>query len=170
MFNNFLPKIAPFMRYIEKCIWDRGATNDVTIWRIRVACRISKAMCTYAHANAQAPGYPHARHAQACTHRPVCNTYCFSTAKMVSWTRLNVTLYVRVSCSLFVLYPYLFLCIDCPSFCLCVYCVTHTHTQTHTHTTQTPMPQAGFELSIPVNERQQTYASDSTATWIGFTW
>ena len=22
-------------------------------------------------------------HAQACTHRPVCSTYCFSTAKMV---------------------------------------------------------------------------------------
>ena len=131
MFNNFLPKIAPFMRYVEKCIWDRGATNDVTIWRIRVACWISKAMCTYAHANAQAPGYPHARHAQACTHTPVCNTYCFSTAKMVSWTRINVTLYVRVSCSLFVLYPYLFLCIDCTGFCLCVYCVTHTHTNTH---------------------------------------
>jgi hypothetical protein len=26
------------------------------------------------------------------THRPICNTYCFSTTTMVSWTRLNVTL------------------------------------------------------------------------------
>jgi hypothetical protein len=45
-------------------------------------------------------GYPHARtHAQACTHRPICNTYCFSTTTMVSWTRLNVTLYVNwLSC------------------------------------------------------------------------
>jgi hypothetical protein len=35
------------------------------------------------------------------THRPICNTYCFSTAKMVSWTRLYVTLYVRcLSCLL----------------------------------------------------------------------
>jgi hypothetical protein len=32
-----------------------------------------------------------------------CNTYCFSTARMVSWTRLNVTLYVHClsSCFLF---------------------------------------------------------------------
>jgi hypothetical protein len=29
--------------------------------------------------------------AQACTHRPICNTYCSSTATMVSRTRLNVT-------------------------------------------------------------------------------
>jgi hypothetical protein len=41
------------------------------------------------------------KHAQACTHAhtPIINTYCFSTAKMVSWTRLNVTLYVHcLSC------------------------------------------------------------------------
>jgi hypothetical protein len=37
-------------------------------------------------------------HAQACTHRPICNAYCFSTATMVS--RLIVTSYVHcVSCS-----------------------------------------------------------------------
>jgi hypothetical protein len=38
----------------------------------------------------------HARtHAQACTHRPIYNTYCFSTAKMISWMRLSVTSYVH---------------------------------------------------------------------------
>jgi hypothetical protein len=38
-----------------------GATNDLTIWRIRVACWIIKAICTYAQAHAHASGYPHAR-------------------------------------------------------------------------------------------------------------
>jgi hypothetical protein len=64
---------------VENFSGDRGATNDVTISRIRVACWISNAICTQAHAHA--PGYPHTRtHAQACTHRPICNTYCFFTA------------------------------------------------------------------------------------------
>ena len=62
----------------------RGTTNYVTIWRIRVACWISKAAGTYAPAHAHAPGYPHARtHGRACTHRPLSNTYCFSTTKMI---------------------------------------------------------------------------------------
>ena len=29
------------------------------------------------------------------------------------------------SCSLFVLFPYLFLCPDCPGLCLCIYCKPH---------------------------------------------
>jgi hypothetical protein len=45
---------------VEKCSGDWGATNDVTIWRIRFACWISKATSTHAHAHADAPGYPHA--------------------------------------------------------------------------------------------------------------
>jgi hypothetical protein len=36
-------------------------------------------VCTYAHAQAHAPVYP----PQACTHRPICNTYCFSSARVV---------------------------------------------------------------------------------------
>jgi hypothetical protein len=35
----------------------RGATNDVTIWRIRVACWISKATCTRSSARAHAHKY-----------------------------------------------------------------------------------------------------------------
>ena len=46
---------------VEKYSGARGATNDVTIWRVSVACWISKAICMYAHAHANAPGYPHAR-------------------------------------------------------------------------------------------------------------
>ena len=46
----------------EKCGWDRGATDDVTTWRIRLVCWISKATCTYSHA-------------RALTHRPTRNIY-----------------------------------------------------------------------------------------------
>jgi hypothetical protein len=79
----------------EKYCGYRRTKNDVTIWHIRVDWHISRATCTYAHAHAL--GYPHAR-ARVRTHRPIFNTYCFSTA-MVSWRRLNVTLCVHcLSC------------------------------------------------------------------------
>ena len=75
MFNNFFPKITPCSDNVEIYRGDRLATNDVTIWRIRVACWKSKAICTYVHTHAHALGYLHARmHAQACTHRLICNT------------------------------------------------------------------------------------------------
>jgi hypothetical protein len=52
----------------------------------------------YAHMRMHTPTlsdtHMHARaRAQACTHRPTCNTHCFSTATMVLWARLSVTLY-----------------------------------------------------------------------------
>jgi hypothetical protein len=74
----------------------RGATNNVTIWRIRVACRISKATCTYAHAHAYAPGHSHARmHARA--HTQICNTYCFSTATMIR-ERVSMLRFTYIAC------------------------------------------------------------------------
>jgi len=51
----------------------------VTAWCMRIACWISKA--TYTHAHAIALG--------------MCNTYCFSTATMVARTPLNVT-FIRI--------------------------------------------------------------------------
>ena len=63
---------------VEKCDGNRGATDDVTIWRIRVACWESKATSTYAHAHAHAHGYPYAR-----AHRPISNNNCFSMATMI---------------------------------------------------------------------------------------
>ena len=76
---------------VEKYSGERGgATYDVTIWRIRVACWITKATCAYAHAHAHAHGYPDAlTRAHARTHRPTSNTFCFSTATTIS-ERLNV--------------------------------------------------------------------------------
>ena len=60
------------------------AANDVTVWHIRVACWVSKSTRTHARGRA---------------HRQLCNTYCFSTALIVSRTRLSVTLYVHcLSC------------------------------------------------------------------------
>ena len=71
---------------IEKCGGDRGATNDITTWRIRVACWKNKAIC--------ASGYSH-----ACTHRhrPVSNTCCFSTATMIR-ERASVLRYTYIAC------------------------------------------------------------------------
>jgi hypothetical protein len=92
---------------------DRGATNDVTIWRIRVACSISKAICTYPHAHAQVLT---CTHAQACTHRPIRNTYRFSTATVISWTRLIATLYVHcLSCYILITIPLLLIVLK--TFC-----------------------------------------------------
>ena len=45
----------------------------------------------YMHAHAQALGHPHAR---SHTHRQICNTYFFSTATIVTRTRLTLTLCV----------------------------------------------------------------------------
>ena len=58
----------------------KGATNDVTIWRIRVACWLSKVTCTYAHSHAHALGLARAR---AHTHTQICNIYYFSTATII---------------------------------------------------------------------------------------
>ena len=80
----FFPKSYRLWDNVKKCGVDRGATNDVTIWRKRVVCWISKAKCICAHAYAQASVYLHARtHAHVCTHRPISNTYCFTTATMI---------------------------------------------------------------------------------------
>jgi hypothetical protein len=52
---------------------DWGATNDVTIWRIRVACSVTNATCTTRMHTPMHPG----THMHARTHRPISNTYCF---------------------------------------------------------------------------------------------
>ena len=75
------------------------------IWRMPVACWISKATRAQAHARAIAsattPKCTNAlTHARAHTLR-ICRSYCFPTATMVSWTRLNVTFCVHcLSCYL----------------------------------------------------------------------
>jgi hypothetical protein len=51
-FNNFYRKSHRLWDNVEKYARDRGATNDVTIWRIHIAWWRIKATCTYAHAHA----------------------------------------------------------------------------------------------------------------------
>ena len=78
MFFFFFRKPCRLWDNVEKPGGAREATNYVTIWRIHVACWISKATRTRTQ---------------------MCNTYCFSTATMVSLKCLNVTLYVHcLSC------------------------------------------------------------------------
>ena len=81
---------------VERYSGDRGATNDVTIWRILVACWISKAIYTDAHAHAHEPRYPHtSKHAR--THKPITNTYYNSTAAMIR-QRATVLCYTYIAC------------------------------------------------------------------------
>jgi hypothetical protein len=69
MFNNFFTKIVSFLDDVEKYGEVRQATHVNIIWSMRFVCLITKARHTLG----------------------VYNTYCFSTAIMVSRTRLNVT-------------------------------------------------------------------------------
>ena len=62
------------------------------------------------------------------------------------------------SFTLFVLHPYLFLCLNYPPFYLCVYLQ---------HTTQTSMLPAVFEPAITARDRPQTLALDRSASGVG---
>jgi len=69
-------------RVVYEITWknliERGRPQ-MTIWRLCIACWIPKATNTHTHWS--------------------CNTLCFSTATMVTRTRLNVTFYVHcLSC------------------------------------------------------------------------
>jgi hypothetical protein len=82
------------------------------MWRIRVVCWISKVTRAQAHARSLAPTptptytlthtctrmHPPARAhtpTHTHTHPQIGNNSCFSTATVISWTRLSVTLYVH---------------------------------------------------------------------------
>jgi hypothetical protein len=54
----------------------------------------------HARSHTPAPVHPQLthKHSRTRTHTDICKIYCFSTATMVLWTRLNVTLRVRVHC------------------------------------------------------------------------
>ena len=70
MFNTFLPKILAFMEQCgEKCGRAGEATDCNMIWRMRIACWITKATNTYR----------------------ICNTYWFPMATVVMRTRFIIT-------------------------------------------------------------------------------
>ena len=85
---TFFRKTCRLWDNVEKCGGAREAADDVAKCRIRVAWWIRKA--TRMHT----PTLLATR-----THRQICDTYCFSTATMVSRTLLSVTLYIHcLSC------------------------------------------------------------------------
>jgi hypothetical protein len=58
-------------------------------WRHSMAhafCVLDKLSCTRTRTHTSTRSHTH-------TQTEICNTYCFSTATMVTWTRLNVMLY-----------------------------------------------------------------------------
>jgi len=65
----------------------------MTPWCMRIACWISKATYTREHAGAYALMHAHT-HLHSLTIR-MCNTHCFSTAKMVARTPVSVT-FIRI--------------------------------------------------------------------------
>jgi hypothetical protein len=73
----------------------REATNYNRIWSMGVACRIRKATRARTHARAYVPDHTHTH-----THVELCNTYGFSTATMISRTRLVTAQYV-IYCPVF---------------------------------------------------------------------
>jgi hypothetical protein len=79
-FSNFFSENHAVYEVMSKIWWSQ---KPQTIWRLRVAYWISKTRRTETHA-----------------HTEICNIHCFSTATMVSRTRLNVTLYVHFLSSL----------------------------------------------------------------------
>jgi hypothetical protein len=66
-------KIVPFMRKREKKCCEAGQVIDENM--------------AHAHCMLDTLGYKHILKS--------CNTYCFSTATVVAWTRLSITLYVH---------------------------------------------------------------------------
>jgi hypothetical protein len=95
VFSNFFSENLAFYEMSKNVV---KLERLQTIWRMRIACSISKAIHAKAHASARVPTPKHAfAYARAHTHT-IC-TYCFSTATAVSWTRLSVTSYVHcLSC------------------------------------------------------------------------
>jgi hypothetical protein len=56
--------------------WSERAADNMA----RACCMLDKWGCVHVHTH---------------THSEMCNTYCFSTAKVVLWTRLSVTFYAH---------------------------------------------------------------------------
>ena len=100
MFSNFFPKNRAVYEIMSKSVVEHEGPQ-MAMW-LRAACLISKATRAHAHPSTHAPphagAYVHAlTRARTDTHSQteICNTYCFSTATMVSWTLPIVTLYVN---------------------------------------------------------------------------
>jgi integrase len=93
VFGSFFRKSSHLWDNVEKYGGARGATDYVTIWRMRVACWISKATCTRPHAWVHTHGRTHAL---ASTHTPLSNT----AFPQQQWfhERTSVVRYTYIAC------------------------------------------------------------------------
>ena len=101
IFNNVFPKIVPLWDNVEKYCgaidhrWQYGGALHAGL--VRLHSRKHTPVFVHPHALRN----PHA-------HTEICRTYCFSMVTMVTWTRLNVTLYVHCpSCWLVLFLKYI---------------------------------------------------------------
>ena len=84
---------------MSKNVLEIEVTNDITIWRIRVSCRINRATRTQEHAHAHAPRHPPTQ-TQARTHARTGTTYTYKYFLLFhsnsdTRTRFSATLYVH---------------------------------------------------------------------------
>jgi hypothetical protein len=94
---SFFRKLHRLRENVEKCDGARGATNDVTTWRIRVACWMSKATRTLVLPDAHAPGHPHlGMRTHTHTNR---YTYCFPRQQRFR-ERASTLRYTYIACLL----------------------------------------------------------------------
>jgi hypothetical protein len=78
--------LSHILSLVEICSAATAATNDVTIWRIRVACWISKATCTHSHARAHVIWYMHiSKSARAHARTHIWNIDWFSKVKIIRY-------------------------------------------------------------------------------------
>jgi len=78
--NNFFSENRAIYEIMWKNVVERGRPQ-MTIWCMHIACWIPQTTKTH-------------------TQR-ICSNYCFSSATMVAWTHLNVTLYIHCLYCLF---------------------------------------------------------------------
>jgi hypothetical protein len=91
---TFFWKSCRWWENVEKCGGAKKAVNDVTIWRICVASRISKATCARAHIHAHASWHTHTH---VCTHKEIYNTYYFSMETIIR-ERASMLHYMYIAC------------------------------------------------------------------------
>ena len=86
-----------WLRFAFRISKDTRAQAHDRAWP-RLCIRVRSLAHTKTHTHKSTSTHPHTRaqtHRQTRTHRPICNTYCFSTATMVQWTRLIRKLYAH---------------------------------------------------------------------------
>ena len=115
IFDNFFSKNRALYETMSKNIletggrWQYGGALHAGLVRLRAQAHASTCVPTPTHAHASMHKHSPARarthkHTYTNSHTEICSTYRFSTATVVTCTRLDTTLYVHcLSCSCHIL-------------------------------------------------------------------